>query len=86
MANTPNLHRNGASLLANFFGVGFIDWSDGLSTMQTNLSASEKTHAPSLNWFLPLPDTHDGERGRTGHGDFLIANDLFFATSFFKVA
>jgi hypothetical protein len=31
-------------------------------------------------------DTPDGERGRTRHGDFLIANDLFFATSFFKVA
>jgi hypothetical protein len=28
MANTLNLYRNGASLLANAFGVGFIDWLD----------------------------------------------------------
>jgi len=26
VANTLNLFRNGASLLANSFGVGFIDW------------------------------------------------------------
>jgi hypothetical protein len=26
VANTLNLQRNGASLLANSFGVGFIDW------------------------------------------------------------
>ena len=26
VANTLKLHRNGASLLANAFGVGFIDW------------------------------------------------------------
>ena len=26
VANTLNLLRNGASLLANLFGVGFIDW------------------------------------------------------------
>jgi hypothetical protein len=34
VANTLNLYRNGASLLANSFGVGFIDWlgvSDVLS-------------------------------------------------------
>jgi hypothetical protein len=29
VANTLKLHRNGASLLANCFGVGFIDWLDG---------------------------------------------------------
>ena len=28
VANTLNLFRNGASLLANAFGVGFIDWLD----------------------------------------------------------
>ena len=28
VANTLNLHRNGASLLANTFGVGFIGWLD----------------------------------------------------------
>ena len=26
VANTPKLYRNGASMLANTFGVGFIDW------------------------------------------------------------
>ena len=26
VANTPKLYRNGASLLAKTFGVGFIDW------------------------------------------------------------
>src|SRR6266436_6005099 len=26
VANTLNLQRNGASLLANIFGVGFINW------------------------------------------------------------
>jgi hypothetical protein len=28
VANTLKLHRNGACLLANAFGVGFIDWLD----------------------------------------------------------
>jgi hypothetical protein len=28
VANTPSLFRHGASLLANSFGVGFIDWLD----------------------------------------------------------
>jgi hypothetical protein len=30
VANTPDLFRNGASLLAKTFGVGFIDWLDDL--------------------------------------------------------
>jgi hypothetical protein len=30
VANTLNWLRNGASLLAKAFGVGFIDWLDGL--------------------------------------------------------
>jgi hypothetical protein len=30
VANTLKLYRNGASLLANSFGVGFIDWLDAL--------------------------------------------------------
>ena len=29
VANTLNLLRNGSSLLAKTFGVGFIDWLDG---------------------------------------------------------
>ena len=29
VANTLKLHRQGASLLAKAFGVGFIDWLDG---------------------------------------------------------
>jgi len=28
MANTPNSFRQGASLLASSFGVGFIEWLD----------------------------------------------------------
>jgi hypothetical protein len=30
VASTRNLYRSGASLLANSFGVGFIDWLDVL--------------------------------------------------------
>ena len=54
--------------------------------MRNNLSATEKTYTLLLSCFAPLSDTPTGERGCTRHGDFLIANDLFFATSFFKVA
>ena len=38
MANIPGSQRNGASLLANSFGVGFIDWLDGSSSMHVILS------------------------------------------------
>ena len=34
VANTLDLFRNGTSLLANAFGVGFIDWLDDFSSMQ----------------------------------------------------
>jgi len=34
MANTLKLSRNGASLLANSFGVGFIDWLDLIIHLQ----------------------------------------------------
>ena len=43
MANTLNLVRDGASLLANAFGVGFIDWLD--ATLATLASRGE---APAL--------------------------------------
>jgi hypothetical protein len=33
VANTLNLFRNGASLLANTFGVGFIGWLDRRETV-----------------------------------------------------
>ena len=37
-ANTLKLHRNGASLLANAFGVGFIDWLELFIRHFTGLS------------------------------------------------
>jgi hypothetical protein len=33
VANTLNVFRNGASLLANAFGVGFIDWLGRMDIM-----------------------------------------------------
>ena len=35
MAITVSAFRNGASLLANAFGVGFIDWLDGFARKNT---------------------------------------------------
>ena len=46
VANTLNLHRNGASLLAKAFGVGFIDWLD-----------QWVRQVPS-RLLLPLPEVH----------------------------
>jgi hypothetical protein len=37
--NTLELQRNGTSLLANAFGVGFIDWSDLLRLPEGDLAA-----------------------------------------------
>jgi hypothetical protein len=33
VANTLNVFRNGASLLVNAFGVGFIDWLGRMDIM-----------------------------------------------------
>jgi ABC-type uncharacterized transport system permease subunit len=38
VTNTLNLLRNGASLLAKAFGVGFIDWLDGRRGKQERLT------------------------------------------------
>ena len=35
VVNRQNLFRNGASLLANIFGVGFIDWLGGCGWLAT---------------------------------------------------
>jgi hypothetical protein len=40
VANTLNLFRYGASLLANPFGVGFIDWLDRDATAAVSLGKS----------------------------------------------
>ena len=39
VANTLKWHRNGASLLANPFGVGFIEWLDELLRSTTDWEA-----------------------------------------------
>jgi len=76
VANTLNSFRDGASLLAKASELGFISWLDGLAMMLSNL--------PLPELFRQIPS--DEECGRTRHGDFLIANDLSFATSVFKAA
>jgi hypothetical protein len=38
VANKLDLFRNGASLLAKTFGVGFIDWLDAFATHRSNES------------------------------------------------
>ena len=37
VASSTKFARNGASLLANSFGVGFIDWLDGFIDMQAHV-------------------------------------------------
>ena len=58
VANTLNAFRNGASLLANAFGVGFIDW----------LGSSELTvfNVDSLHFTVLMRNSRIDDRIPTG--------------------